>query len=213
MVDPDPQYLTLKGRATRDRILICATELVLYQGFTRLSTDAVRKAASVSGSQMSHYFASREALIRAIIARQTQVIMDFHRQAALRGLDTFDDFDRWADLTLRFARRRGSARLTPTYGAAVCELRNSDPATRELLAAGYRQWCALLVGGLQRMKIRGDLIDVTETTQLAWLLMSAHQCGDPLSVAFQRPWPDPDALAFALSYLRSFAADPAQRTR
>jgi hypothetical protein len=114
---------------------------------------------------------------------------------------------------LRFARSRADTRFAPTYGAAVCELRNSDPATRRLLAAGYRQWWALLVGGLQRMQDRGDLVDAAKTTQLAWLLVSAHQCGDALSVAFQRPWPDPEALAFALSYLRSFATNPAQRTR
>jgi AcrR family transcriptional regulator len=78
MVDLDPQSLTLKGRATHDRIVTCATELVLSGGFARLSIDTVRKAASVSGSQMSHYFASRNALIRGVIGRQTQALLDFH---------------------------------------------------------------------------------------------------------------------------------------
>jgi AcrR family transcriptional regulator len=211
MVDPDPQGLTLKGRATRDRIITCATELVLSGGFARLSIDTVRKAASVSGSQMSHYFAGRDALIRAVIARQTQALLDFHHRPALRGLDTFEDFDLWADLTLRFAQRRGGAGPVPTYGALVCELSRAHPATRELLADGYRQWSAILVAGLQRMKDRGDLIAEADTAQLAWLLMTAHQGGDAVSIAFDRPWPDQEALAFALKYLRSFAADPARR--
>lgn len=211
MVDLDPQSLTLKGRATRDRIITCATELVLSGGFARLSIDTVRKAASVSGSQMSHYFASRNALIRGVIGRQTQALLDFHRRPALRGLDTFEDFDLWADLTLRFSQRRSGAGPVPTYGALVCELSRADSATRELLADGYRQWSAMMVAGLQRMKDRGDLIADADTAQLAWLLMTAHQGGDVMSVAFDRPWPDKEALAFALKYLRSFAADPASR--
>jgi AcrR family transcriptional regulator len=212
MVDLDRQALTVKGRATRDRIIACATELALSRGYDKLTFDSVRRAAAVSGSQMTHYFNGREALVRAIISRQTQALVDFHQQPALRGLDTFEDFDRWADLTLRFARRRTAVRPVPTYGAVACELSRADAATRELLTDGYRQWSEVLVAGLQRMKDRGDLVAGADPAQMAWLLMRVHQGGDALSIAFQRPWPDRQALAFALSYLRSFAADPARRT-
>jgi AcrR family transcriptional regulator len=72
MADADPQRrsFTVKGRATRDRIVACATELVVRNGFAALSIDHVRKAASVSGSQMTHYFADKDSLVRAIVARQ-----------------------------------------------------------------------------------------------------------------------------------------------
>src|ERR1700722_9649118 len=121
MVDPDPDALTRKGRATRDRIITCAAELILAGGFSRLSIESIRKAASVSGSQMTHYFPGRDTLIRAVIAHQTQVVLDFHRQPALGGLDTFEDFDRWAALTLRFGRRNTRTGPVPTYGALICE--------------------------------------------------------------------------------------------
>jgi hypothetical protein len=135
-----------------------------------------------------------------------------HRQPALRGLDTFEDFDRWADLTLRFARRKTRIGPVPTYGALITEV-DSDHAARELLADGYRQFQELLVAGLQRMKDHGDLIADADTAQLASVLMSAHQGGDALSVAFRRPWPVREALAFALDYLHMFAAEPADRLR
>ena len=45
--------------------------------------DALRKAASVSGSQLTHYFADKQELIRAVVARQIQVVLDFHRQPKL----------------------------------------------------------------------------------------------------------------------------------
>jgi AcrR family transcriptional regulator len=72
MVDPDPDALTVKGRATRDRIITCATELILAGGFSRLSIESIRKAASVSGSQMSHYFPGRDTLTLRFGRRNTR---------------------------------------------------------------------------------------------------------------------------------------------
>src|ERR1700753_631732 len=105
-VDPGSRSFTVKGRATRERIISCATELVLREGFAALSMENVRKAASVSGSQITHYFKDKDSLVRAVVSRQTQALHDFHRQSALRGLDTFEDLDRWAELTLKMGRRR-----------------------------------------------------------------------------------------------------------
>ena len=76
----DEQRLTPKGRATRERIVKATAELILIEGLSVLNLDSVRKAASVSGSQLAHYFADKQALIRAVIDRQIQVVLDFHRQ-------------------------------------------------------------------------------------------------------------------------------------
>jgi AcrR family transcriptional regulator len=213
MVDPDPDApsLTVKGVATRDRIVSCATELVLAQGLSALSILNVRKAASVSGSQMTHYFPDKDSLVRAVISRQTQAVLDFHRQPALRDLDTFEDFDHWAQLTLGFGRHNTRARPIPTYGALDGGLSKYDEKTRGLLADGYRQWAQLLATGLQRMKDRGVLLAQTDPAELAAVLISAHQGGNMLTLAYRRPWPDRDALMFALGYLRLFAVDPADR--
>ena len=206
---PDPA--TVKGRATRDRIIGAAARLALTEGFSSLNIDSVRKAASVSGSQMTHYFADKDALVRAIIIRQTQALLDFHRQPALRGLDTFGDFERWAELTLRLRKRTTLSKALPTFGTLVGELGRYDEQTRELLAEGYRQWSDLLANGLRRMKDRGDLSVDADPEELASVLISAHQGGTILSVAYRKPWPDRDALRFAIGYLRIFATDPAER--
>jgi AcrR family transcriptional regulator len=204
--DSDEPLLTAKGRATRDRIIDCATELVLSEGFSGLSIDNVRKAASVSGSQMTHYFTDKNSLLRAIVSRRTQVLLDFHRQRALRDLDTFEDFERWADLTARFGRRKKRVTGIPAFGPLIVELSKCDDQTRDLLARGYREWSELLTAGLQRMKDRGELVAEANPQQLAWVLMSAHQGGDMLTLAYRRPWPDEEALEFALSYLHMFAS-------
>jgi AcrR family transcriptional regulator len=204
--DSDEPFLTAKGRATRDRIVDCATELVLSEGFSGLSIDKVRKSASVSGSQMTHYFTDKNSLLGAIVSRRTQVLLDFHRQPALRDLDTFEDFERWAELTMRFGRRKKRVTAIPVFGPLVVELSKCDDKTRDLLAQGYREWSELLTAGLQRMKDRGELVAEANPQQLAWVLMSAHQGGDMLTLAYRRPWPDHEALKFALSYLDMFAS-------
>ena len=159
----EEQPLTPKGRATRERIVDTAAEVILAEGLSALNMDNVRKAASVSGSQLTHYFADKQALIRAILTRQINVVLDFHRQPKLHGLESLDDFERWIDLNMRYLRRIGYSG-TPTYHALAGQLAKSDDATRETLAAGYRQWVVLLEKAIQRMKDRGVLVTKADPT-------------------------------------------------
>jgi hypothetical protein len=62
--------LTAKGRAARARIIDAAARLMYENGAANTSFEDVRKAAKASGSQMSHYFADKRSLIRAVIAHQ-----------------------------------------------------------------------------------------------------------------------------------------------
>src|SRR5271157_2635293 len=207
---PDVQRLTPKGRATRDRIVKVAAELILAEGLSALNMDKLRTAASVSGSQLAHYFTDKQALIRALVARQMQVVLNFHRQPKLRALDTFDDFERWIDLNMRYLRRIGYVG-TPTYHALAGQLAKSDDATRESLAAGYWQWVELLQQAIQRMKDRGVLVADADPRQLALVVVSAHQGGGTVAFTYRQEWPHADAVRFAVNYLRMFAADPAER--
>lgn len=204
------QWLTPKGRATRDRIVKAAAEVILTQGLSALSMDNVRKAASVSGSQLTHYFADKQALIRAVITRQMNVVLDFHRQPKLGGLESLDDFERWIDLNMRYLRRIGYSG-TPTYHALAGQLAKSDDATRETLAAGYWQWVDLLAEAIGRMKERRVLVADADPRELALVVVSAHQGGGTLTYTYREEWPHADAVRFAVNYLRMFAADPVER--
>ncbi len=206
----DDRRLTAKGRATRDRIVKVAAELILSDGLSALNMDALRKAASVSGSQLAHYFTDKRALIRAVVARQIDVVLDFHRQPRLGALDTLDDFERWIDLNMRYLRRIGYSG-TPTYHGLAGQLGKSDTATRDTLAAGYRQWIELLQNAIQRMKDHGVLVARADPRELALVIVSAHQGGATLAFSYRAEWPHADAVRFAVNYLRTFATDPAER--
>ncbi|OBK13162.1 TetR/AcrR family transcriptional regulator [Mycobacterium asiaticum] len=208
--DADDKRLTPKGRATRDRIIETAADLIVHEGLSAFNMDSVRKAASVSGSQLAHYFADKRALLRAVIARQTGVVLDFHRQPQLGGLQSFDDFERWIDLNMRYLRRIGHTG-TPTYHALTAKLAKPDDATREALARGYWQWVELLERAIQGMKDNGALTSNADPHRLALVIVSAHQGGGTLAYTYGAEWPHADAIRFAVNYLRSFATDPAER--
>src|ERR1700760_4366305 len=206
----DEQRLTAKGRATRDRIVQAAAQLIVTQGLSASNMDNVRRAASVSGSQLAHYFADKSALIRAVIRRQIGVVLDFHRQPKLGDLDSFDDFERWIDLNMRYLRRIGYSG-TPTYHALAGQLGKSETATRETLAAGYWQWIELLEQAIQRMKNHRVLVAQADARKLALAIVSAHQGGATLSFTYRAEWPHADAVRFVVNYVRMFATDPAER--
>jgi AcrR family transcriptional regulator len=206
----DEKRLTPKGRATRDRIVHAAATLIVTEGVAAFNMDNVRKAASVSGSQLAHYFADKSALIRAVIGHQIGVVLGFHRQPKLRGLDSFDDFERWIDLNMRYLRRIGYFG-TPTYHALAGQLAKSDDTTRAALASGYWQWVELLAEAIQRMKDGGVVVADADPRRLALVIVCAHQGGGTLAFAYRAEWPHADAVRFAINYLRMFATDAAER--
>ncbi|WP_205874869.1 TetR/AcrR family transcriptional regulator [Mycobacterium camsae] len=211
MADSDAeQRLTAKGRATRDRIVLATAELIVAEGLAAFNMENVRKAASVSGSQLAHYFADKRALIRAVISRQIGVVLDFHRQPKLGNLDAFEDYERWVDLNMHYLRRIEYTG-TPTYHALAAQLAKSDDSTRLALAAGYQQWMKLFEQAIQRMKDKGTLVADVQPRALAWVIVCAHQGGGTLAFTYRAEWPHADATRFAVNYLRMFATDPAER--
>lgn len=88
----DTPSFTAKGFATRERILRSAAEVLLSEGVSGFNLEKVRQAASVSGSQLDHYFVDRNDLIRAVVKRQIEMVLDFHRQPKVGGLYTFEDW-------------------------------------------------------------------------------------------------------------------------
>ena len=72
---PDGGELTPKGRATRDRIVAAAADLMFEQGVAGTSLQDVQQAARVSGSQLYHYFGDKASLVHAVIAWQGETVL------------------------------------------------------------------------------------------------------------------------------------------
>src|SRR4051794_29951610 len=84
-----PHKLTRKGAQTRERIVGAAAELMFEKGVNETTLEEVREAATVSSSQIYHYFADKDALIRAVIAYQSERVVG-GQEPLFAKLDTID---------------------------------------------------------------------------------------------------------------------------
>ncbi|TDU84161.1 TetR family transcriptional regulator [Kribbella voronezhensis] len=198
--------LTAKGRATRARILAVAADLVLKQGVAGTQIEDVRKAAGVSGSQMTHYFRDKRTLIKDVIAWQADKMV---RLQQTPELDSFAAWQRWAD---RVVERQAARDFQGgcDFGSLAGQLVESDAETRADLAAGYEQWLDLFRRGLETMRARGELREDADPDVLAQSLLAALQGGLLLSQTLRRADPLRNSLDAALAYLGSYA-DPGRR--
>ncbi len=127
--------LTAKGMATRARIVDAAADLMFAHGVSRTSVEDVQSKACVSASQLYHYFGDKRALVRTVIARQTDAVLE-NQQPFLSHLDSFDALHAWRDVHVEVQRQRGGAGGC-LLGTLAAELADEDPDARADLAAGF----------------------------------------------------------------------------
>lgn len=60
--------------------------------------------AGVSGSQLNHYFATKEDLVLAVIAWQADRVLSLHRGEQFDGFDSVEAFRRWAAFYVGYER-------------------------------------------------------------------------------------------------------------
>jgi len=192
---------TRKGQATRERIVAAATDLIARQGVAGTSTEQVRDAAGVSGSQLYHYFDSKQALIRAVITRQADAVSGVPEIGAL---DSFEALQAWADAAIQ-RQRENDGRGDCNLGTLAAELSVSDEDSRAELSTGFLRWKELLRTGLQRMQERGELRSEADLDQLAYALLTALQGGSLMAQTLRSTDPFEASMAAALGYVRSFA--------
>ena len=203
--------LTRKGQATRERILRAATELIAARGVAGTGTEDVRKAAGVSGSQLYHYFDSKQALIRAVITRQADAV-PVPDQPIMGSLDSFDALRAWADAAIERQEQNGG-RGECTLGSLAGELSAADEQSREDLSNGFLRWQGLLHDGLAAMRDRGELRPEADLNELSLALLTALQGGTLLSQTMRDTRPLRAAMNAALTYVRSFAPATQQTSR
>ena len=195
---------TAKGRATRARIVSAASEQVFAHGVARTTMEEVQLQAGVSASQMYHYFTDKDDLVRAVIAHQTDGILDAQRPV-LDELDSFCALERWRDLLVALQEKRHCAGGCP-IGSIAAELADDNPHARADLAAGFERWEAPIRAGLGRMRDRGDLRPDTDTEALALALLVALQGGLLLTQTRRNTKPLRTGLDTVLAHIRTYAA-------
>lgn len=200
---PIPEPRTDKGRATRDRVLDAAAELVFEHGVTGTTLDDVRAAANVSKSQLYHYFADKEDLVHAVIDRTVEQVLG--AQPRLTNLSSWAAIAAWFDDLVQLQVNRHAIGGCP-IGSLAGELAETDEQARTELAAGFDRWEAPLREGLRQIQANGKLRRRADPARLATATLAAIQGGLVLTQTRRDPQQLRIALDAAYAYLRSFAA-------
>ncbi|MGQ5638830.1 MULTISPECIES: TetR/AcrR family transcriptional regulator [unclassified Streptomyces] len=202
---PAPHKLTSKGQATRARILEHAAELIYTNGVHATNNEQLRRTAGVSGSQLNHYFPSKESLVLAVIAWQAERVLTFHRDERFAGFETLDALRAWADFYIGYERAYQEG---CTLGSLASEIIKTDLDVHDELASAFDQWRGIFREGIERMQQLGRISAGADPTQLANLLLAAFQGGMLLAQVARDIAPLKDALHAAIDHLQTFATSP-----
>ncbi|MER6442371.1 TetR family transcriptional regulator [Streptomyces sp. NPDC001185] len=199
--------LTPKGRATRERIVAAAARLMYERGLTEATLEDVRAAAGVSGSQIYHYFADKQALLLAVIEFQTAAVLELQEPHFAR-LDTMAGLRGWRDSLVDYQRRlqcRGGCPIG-TLGTEVAE---SNPEARLAVASGFLRWESAIREGLTAMHARGELD--ADPDDLALATLAALQGGLLLTQIQREVRPLEVALDTMLDHIARVRTDSADK--
>lgn len=196
--------LTPRGEATRTRIITAAMDVMYVKGVNATTLDDVRAASNTSTSQLYQHFPGKPALVRAVVQRRAQWILE-REQASLQRLKSIRGLERWRDALIRTnALQKGAYGCA--LGSMTSELSDQDEQSRLTLAEYFTAWEKLIADGLRRMQDSGDLRTDADPDKLATGLMAALQGGYLLAEAAHDATPMRTALDMALDHIKSFLA-------
>ena len=194
--------LTPRGAATRRRIVAAAANLALTRGAGELSLDDVMEASGVSKSQLYHYFADKNELLREAAALQAERVLGAHAPL-LEALDSLAAMRRWRDAVLALSRGVGCP-----LGALVYQLPRSARRARTTVEDGLETWREMIEEGLVRMQARGELAREAAPADIALAVLSALQGGLLLSRSAKSDRPLELAFDMALAHVAAQVRRP-----
>src|SRR6516162_481951 len=203
--------LTRKGAQTRQKIVAAAARLILAQGVAATTLDDVRAEAEVSSSQIYHYFADKEALVRAVVDYRAQTLVGETHEPMLAAIEGIDGLRAWRDAIVSITEAAGCQGGCP-LGSLGSELSELDHVARHDVAAGFSRWEAAIRACLHGMRDRGQLVEAADPGQLATAILAALEGGLLLAQIERNVRPLAAALDVMISLTESLAP-PAPATR
>ena len=167
--------VTRQGRATRERIVRAAAELIAERGAVGTSLDDIRLATGASKSQLYHYFGDKHGLVAAVVDHQCAMVLGAQARA-LASVSSWDDLDSWADLMVALVEEQGARGGCP-IGTLAAALSDTDEGLRTSLSQAFRAWSDAICGALRRLRENGLLRADADLDALTTVVLSAIQGG------------------------------------
>jgi TetR/AcrR family transcriptional repressor of nem operon len=175
---------TARGRATRERIVRAATELITDRGVADTSLDDVRERAHASKSQLYLYFADRDELLRAVAESTCDTVLETQADV-LAGFGSITGIKRYLNAIVALQIERNTPGCP--IGSLAGQLAERDEASRLILADGLGRWKQSLQIGLEAMAAREELRPDVDPARLATQALMLLQGGLLLSQVHRDP--------------------------
>lgn len=166
---------TDRGRVSRERILNAAADLFYRQGVRATGLDQIVTASGTGKGQLYHYFAGKSDLLRAVIDRQIESVIEAQRPA-LEPAQGWADIDAWLELLIRSHEHDDDPFRCP-IGSLAAELAEADVEVREALASAFSRWTDCIAQALRRLQATGAISSHADCDALAGALLAAYQGG------------------------------------
>ena len=193
---------TARGAATRARIVEAAADLVYRRGASATSLEDIMEASATSKSQLYHYFADKNELLREAAALQAERVLGAHAPL-LEALDSLAAMRRWRDAVMTLSRRTGCP-----LGALVYQLPRDARRAQTVVEDALEAWRGLIEDGLARMQARGELARDAAPADIALAVLSALQGGLLLSRSAKSDRPLELAFDMALAHVAAQVRAP-----
>jgi TetR/AcrR family transcriptional regulator, transcriptional repressor for nem operon len=166
---------TRQGRATKERIVRAAADLIAERGAAGTSLDDVIAATGASKSQLYHYFEDKRGLVEAVVDHQCAAVLGLQAHA-LASVNDWDDLDRWADTMVAIVEEHGARGGCP-IGTLAAALSDVDERFRTSLSEAFQAWSDAIHGALVRLAENGLIAGDADLDALTTITLSAIQGG------------------------------------
>ncbi|WP_328496235.1 TetR/AcrR family transcriptional regulator [Streptomyces sp. NBC_00414] len=165
---------TVKGRATRARIVEGAAEVLREHGVAFTTLDDIRSRTGTSKSQLFHYFpAGKDELLLAVARFEAdRVLAD--QQPHLGRLDSWESWQQWRNVVVERYERQGDH---CPLASLFLQVGRDRPGARAIVAELMRQWQRQLVRGMRALQANGLVAPALDVDRAGAALLAGIQGG------------------------------------
>ncbi|OBF34039.1 TetR family transcriptional regulator [Mycobacterium sp. ACS1612] len=173
-MDLQVQKLTVKGRATRQRIIEGAAAEIRENGVAIATLDDIRARTRTSKSQLFHYFPDgKEQLLLAVAEHEAQMVLQ-DQQPYLGALTSWAAWQRWRDAVVDRYRKQGQH---CPLAVLMSEIGRTTPGAQAVTAALMRKWHGEIAAGVRYMQLQAKVDARFDADRIAAALLAGIQGG------------------------------------
>jgi AcrR family transcriptional regulator len=197
---------SMRGATTRRRILDAAAKLIQTNGVNGTSVDDVLAAAGAGKSQFYHYFASKDALVRDLVALHQETLPAAQGTAFAAVADPEGPgLAAWLDLVVA-DYDRGVYDAGCPIGNLASELAAQNEDLRQCLEEAIGAWTQALADALEQRQAAGLLRGGVDCRRFARVIVATVQGSLLIAKTQKSREPLMDAVAMLKEQMGQLAA-------